>query len=63
MIIHGSKDTFVPTWMGRALYRAANKPKELWIVPGAKHAGSFKHNPYVYQQHINNFLKQYFFNN
>lgn len=63
LIIHGSKDTFVPTWMGRALYRAANKPKELWIVPGAKHAGSFKHNPYVYQQHINNFLKQYFFNN
>lgn len=37
LVIHGDKDTYIPTAMGQALYNAAPKPKNLWIVPGASH--------------------------
>lgn len=57
MMIHGSKDTFVPTKMVHENYRHANGPKELWIVKGAKHAASFRHDPQSYQEHIEAFLK------
>ena len=46
--IHGDKDTYVPTWMVYPLYEAKPNPKELWIVPGAKHAVSYKENKTEY---------------
>ena len=42
--IHGDKDTYVPTWMVYPLYEAKSAPKQLWIVPGAAHAVSYKEN-------------------
>ncbi|GKT03654.1 alpha/beta hydrolase [Furfurilactobacillus entadae] len=58
--IHGDKDTFVPTSMVYKNYRAAGGPKSLWIVKGAKHAASFRHDPTAYQAHIQAFLDQHF---
>lgn len=57
--IHGAKDTFVPTEMVYQNYKAANGKKELWIVPGAKHAKSFATKPVQYQKKVNKFLNKY----
>ncbi len=37
LIMHGELDTFVPPSMGRAIYDAANQPKQLWIDEDANH--------------------------
>jgi Prolyl oligopeptidase family. len=59
LFIHGAKDTFVPTKMVYQNYKAAAGPKELWVVPGAKHARSFATHPVEYQKKINDFLSKY----
>ncbi len=45
---------------GQALYAAANEPKELWIVPGAAHAGYMLAQPEEYQQRILSFFSTAF---
>ena len=57
--IHGDKDTYVPTWMVYPLYEAKPNPKELWIVPGAKHAVSYKENKKRYTNRVKNFVDKY----
>ncbi len=37
LVIHGDRDTIVPLDLGRELFKAAPKPKEMWVVPGADH--------------------------
>jgi pimeloyl-ACP methyl ester carboxylesterase len=37
LMIHGADDTYIKADMARALFRYARPPKELWIVPNAKH--------------------------
>ena len=57
--IHGEKDTFVPTKMVYDNYQASKGKKELWIVPGAKHAKSFATEPAQYQKKVKVFLNRY----
>jgi uncharacterized protein len=38
-VIGGERDRLVPPFASRALFDAAREPKELWIIPGAGHAG------------------------
>lgn len=38
LIIHDTKDTFIPVRNAFALYDAASEPKELWVRPGRGHA-------------------------
>ena len=52
LFIHGDKDTYVPTWMVYPLYEAKPEPKELWIVPGAAHALSYKENKQEYTDKV-----------
>ncbi|ETY73537.1 alpha/beta hydrolase [Lactiplantibacillus fabifermentans] len=59
MIISGTKDDFVPTKMGKTLYRNANQPKELWLVKGAGHTTAITQNYAKYKQHVADFLAQY----
>ena len=35
--IHGEKDSYLPEEQSRMLYALAADPRELWIVPGARH--------------------------
>ncbi len=35
--LHGDADEIVPVEMGRQLFRAANEPKEIKIIPGGGH--------------------------
>ncbi|PPQ26187.1 alpha/beta hydrolase [Rhodopila globiformis] len=37
MVMTGGRDEIVPTAMGRAVFAAANEPKQLWWVPDAGH--------------------------
>jgi fermentation-respiration switch protein FrsA (DUF1100 family) len=37
MVMHGARDRIVPVEMGRAVFDAANEPKELWIAVDAGH--------------------------
>lgn len=37
LMIHGEGDTYIKPEMARALFDRAGPPKELWLVPGAKH--------------------------
>lgn len=57
--IHGADDTYVPTWMVYPLYEAKSDPKELWIVPGAKHAVAYKENKAEYTRRVKNFVDKY----
>ena len=59
LFIHGDKDTYVPTWMAYSLYEAKPEPKELWIVPGAAHAVSYKENKQEYTDRVRAFVGRY----
>jgi pimeloyl-ACP methyl ester carboxylesterase len=37
LMIHGGADTYIKADMAKALFAYARQPKELWIVPDAKH--------------------------
>lgn len=59
LFIHGGADDFVPTKMVYQVYRADAGPKELMVVPGAKHAASLKHSPQRYEHKVKQFLQKY----
>ena len=59
LFIHGDKDDFVPTWMVNRVYDAKPQPKELWIVPGAEHATSYKLYPETYTEKVRTFTRKY----
>lgn len=59
-VIHGSKDTFVPTKNAYKNYNYAQGPKKLWIVQGAGHAESMKVAGNKYADNTINFAKEYF---
>lgn len=59
-IIHGSKDTFVPTKNAYQNYDYAQGPKKLWIVKGAGHAQSLHVAGQKYITNTTNFAKEYF---
>ncbi len=59
LFIHGDADTFVPTWMVYPLYEAKPGDKELWIVPGAAHALSYRDYPEEYTRRVAEFVERY----
>lgn len=59
LFIHGDADTYVPTWMVYKLYDAKPEPKELWIVPGATHAMSYKDDTKEYVIKVKQFVDKY----
>lgn len=59
LFIHGSNDTFVPSYMVDELYNKATCPKEKLIIPNAGHAQSNDFDPTTYWDTINNFIDKY----
>lgn len=59
LFIHGEKDNFVPTWMGREEYKACASKKKLLIVPGAGHAESYYAQTQDYEDAVRHFLEEY----
>lgn len=37
LVLHGDRDSIIPFELGKAVYEAANEPKEFYRVPGADH--------------------------
>ncbi|NDV59005.1 alpha/beta hydrolase [Bacteroides sp. 519] len=60
--IHGDADGYVPTRMVYPLYEAKSNPKELWVVPGAAHAVSYRDNPQEYTTRVKSFVDKYILN-
>lgn len=59
LFIHGSADDFVPTWMVYELFEAKPYPKEIWVVPDATHAMSYRDNRDEYVWRVRNFTSKY----
>lgn len=58
LLICGTRDRTIPCRHAERIYRAARGPKELWIVPGAKHASALGQDPTGYEQHVVHFLDE-----
>ena len=56
LVIHGEDDHIVPVALGRQLYEAANEPKELWVVPGARHFTPWLHIPKEFETRVDAFF-------
>lgn len=59
LFIHGDADDYVPTRMVYPLYEAKPGEKELWVVPGASHANSYRDNPEEYTRRVGAFVGKY----
>ena len=59
LIIHGERDTFVPTYMAQELYDACAAEKELVIVKDATHELSAVYDPALYYGKIHEFADRY----
>ena len=59
LFIHGDADDYVPTWMVYPLYEAKPGEKELWLVPGAGHAYSYRDNREEYTAVVRAFVGKY----
>ncbi len=52
LMIHGGGDTYIKPEMARALYDLAGKPKDFWLVEGAKHNQAFQLAGDEYQRRV-----------
>ena len=59
LFIHGDADDYVPTWMVHKVYTAKPAPKELWVVPNATHAMSYRDNKTEYTNRVKDFTTKY----
>lgn len=57
-IIHGRYDNLVPAAQAKLLYKNAGKPKEIWLVPGAKHNKCAEVGGFEYKQRLADFFRQ-----
>lgn len=56
LFIHGSKDSFVPSWMCDEIYENCAAPKTRMIVEGAGHVESYYKNTQDYQAALDKFM-------
>jgi len=57
LVTHGTLDEIVPLNHAYTLFKAAEEPKELWIVPGAHHVEARDQDPDGYYERIERFLR------
>jgi hypothetical protein len=43
LMLHGARDSIVPTRMGQELFEVANQPKQFWLAPEADHVDLYDH--------------------
>jgi len=59
LMIHGEKDTYIGQKIVRTLFAEASEPKELWIVPKAKHNRCREVAPQAYAERVVGFLRRF----
>ena len=58
LIVTGSDDWAVPSWMSRRVFEAAGDPKAFWVVPGAGHGRYIDHAPAEYADRLRRFFDE-----
>ncbi|MDO7908279.1 alpha/beta hydrolase [Paenibacillus sp. JX-17] len=58
LFIHGTADTYVPTWMSEAMYEVKPEPKRLFLVEGGLHANAYTAAPVPYRLEVQSFVDQ-----
>ena len=58
-IIHGRYDSIVPAAQAKLLFKRAGDPKEIWLVPGAKHNKCAEVGGFEYKQRLSDFFRRY----
>ncbi len=59
LLIHGERDAYIGPEIARSLYDHAREPKEMWLVPAAKHNRCRECEPEAYAARITKFLGQH----
>jgi uncharacterized protein len=59
LMIHGQRDTYVNPDIVEELFKRGNGPKEMWLVPDAKHNRCREREPEAYAGHLLDFLDRY----
>ncbi len=59
LIVHGRYDNLVPAAQAKMLFKKAGEPKEIWLVPGAKHNKCAEVGGFEYKQRLADFYRQY----
>ncbi len=59
LMIHGEKDAYIGPDIARTLFAEASEPKELWIVPKAKHNRCREVSPEAYASRVVEFFRRY----
>jgi fermentation-respiration switch protein FrsA (DUF1100 family) len=56
LLIHGEEDPYTSTEEVRAMFAAADEPKELWVVPFAGHRNVDDVEPEAYKERVIGFF-------
>ena len=59
LMIHGGGDTYIRPEMAEALFEKAGQPRELWVVPGAKHNQALQLANGEYQDRVRAFFDRH----
>lgn len=59
MFIHGAEDDITDPEDSEKMYSLAREPKELWVIPGADHVGSYYADRIAYTQKVNAFCDKH----
>lgn len=59
LMIHGGGDTYIKPDMAQEIFERAGKPKEFWLVPGAKHNQAFHLATDAYQRRVLAFFDEH----
>ncbi len=59
LMIHGEKDAYIGTDIAKKLFERAGDPKELWVVPKAKHNRCREMHPEAYAEQVAAFFRRF----
>jgi uncharacterized protein len=59
LMIHGARDTYISPEIAERLFRLGNGPKELWLVPDAKHNRCREREPEAYAARLLDFIDHF----
>jgi hypothetical protein len=59
LLIHGQRDSYIAPKIAEDLFAKAREPKEIWLVPDAKHNRCIEREPEAYAAHLLDFLDRF----
>jgi pimeloyl-ACP methyl ester carboxylesterase len=59
LLIHGERDAFISSEIARGLFKHGKNPRELWMVPEARHNACRESDPAAYDARLVDFLERF----